>query len=110
MASAFQKEIENDIYRVFLNLEEFGELVEICGHQDVPVVVESLALEMPPSASDGRQGVSYEGVTVHVAASDMPEDLLAQKTATFKNEKWFVLSQTCDSGMKTIQLYRECAR
>jgi hypothetical protein len=71
------------------------------------MVVESLALEMPPSSSDERQGVSYEGVTVYVAASDVPEELFAQKTVSFKDEEWFVLSASCTCGLKTIQLYRE---
>ena len=52
---------------------------------------------------------SYEGVTVYVAAADVPEELLAQKTVSFKDEEWFVLSSACDCGLKTIQLYRERA-
>lgn len=106
---SFKEDLDNDIFAVFLNLEEFGEQAEIAGHAAVPMVVESLALEMPPSSSDTRQGVSYEGVTVYVAASDVPEELFAQKTVTFKNEEWFVLSATCEGGLKTIQLYRERA-
>ena len=98
----FKQEIENDIHGVFLNLEEFGERAEICGHRNVPMVVETLALELPPSSSDERQGVSYEG-------ADVPEELLAQKTVSFKDEEWFVLSSACDCGLKTIQLYRERA-
>lgn len=105
----FKETIENDIHGVFLNIEEFGSRGEIAGHSNIPMVVESLALEMPPSSSDERQGVSYEGVTVYVAASDVPEDFFAQKTVTFKDEEWFVLSSACDFGLKTIQLYRERA-
>ncbi len=105
----FKNDIENDLHGVFLNLEEFGERAEICGHQNVQIVVESLALEMPPSVSDERKGVSYEGVTVYVAASDVPDELFPQKAVTFKNEEWFVLYAACDCGMKTIQLYRERA-
>lgn len=107
MASQFRTQLEKDIFNVFLNLDEFGEKAEICGHPDVPVVVETLALEMPPSSSDERQGVSYEGVTVYVADADLPEELFSQKAVSFKNEKWFVLSCACDCGLKTIQLYRE---
>lgn len=106
---SFKEDVENDIHSVFLNLEEFGERGEIAGHSNVPMVVESLALEMPPSSSDERQGVSYEGVTVYVAASDVPEEFFAQKTVTFKAEEWFVLSAACDCGLKTLQLYRERA-
>ncbi len=106
---SFKKDVENDIFSVFLNLDEFGERGEIAGQRDVPMVVESLALEMPPSSSDERQGVSYEGVTVYVAASDVPDELFPQKAVTFKGEEWFVLSAACDCGLKTIQLYRERA-
>lgn len=105
----FKEDVENDIHGVFLNLEEFGERAEICGHRNVPMVVETLALELSPSSSDERQGVSYEGVTVYVAASDVPEEFFAQKTVTFKDEEWFVLSAACDCGLKTLQLYRERA-
>ena len=107
--SFFREQIERDIQDVFINLEEFGERAEIAGHRSVPLVVESLALEMPPSAADGRQGVSYEGVTVYVAAADVPDELYPQKAVSFKNEEWFVLSAACDMGVKTIQLYRERA-
>lgn len=106
---SFKEDVENDIFAVFLNLDEFGERGEIAGHHNVPMVVETLALEMPPSASDERGGVSYEGVTIYVAASDVPDELFPQKTVTFKNEEWLVLSAACDCGMKTIQLYRERA-
>ena len=106
---SFKNDVENDLHGVFLNIEEFGERAEIAGHHNVPMVVETLALEMPPSASDERGGVSYEGVSVYVAASDVPEELFAQKTVTFKDEEWFVLSSACDGGLKTIQLYRERA-
>ena len=107
--SNFKREIENDIHRVFLNTDEFGEMGEIAGHHNVPMVVESLALELPPSSADGRQGLAYEGVTVYVAASDVPDDLFPQKAVSFMGEEWFVLAAACDMGMKTIQLYRERA-
>ena len=50
-----------------------------------------------------------QDVRTHVAAADVPEELLAQKTVSFKDEEWFVLSSACDCGLKTIQLYRERA-
>ena len=107
--SFFKQQLERDIHAVFLNLDEFAEWGEIAGHTGVPMVVESLALDMAPSASDERQGVSYEGVTVYVSASDVPDELFPQKAVSFKGETWFVLSAACDGGLKTIQLYRERA-
>lgn len=105
--SFFKEQIERDIHDVFLNFEDFGERAELAGHADVPVVAETLALEMPPSAADPREGVSYEGVTLYVNSSDVPEELFPQKTVTYNNEEWFVLSASCEMGMRTIQLYRE---
>lgn len=106
--SFFKRQVQDDIHRVFLNPCEFGERGEIAGHCAVKMLVETLALETPPSSADERP-VSYEGVTVYVAASDVPEELFAQKAVTFRGENWFVLSATCDCGLKTIQLYRERA-
>ncbi len=103
--SLFKRQLERDIHSVFLNLAEFGEKGELAGHEQVPMVVETLALEMP-SGSDDRP-VNYEGITVYVAASDVPDELLAMRKTTFRHEEWFVLSSGCDCGMKTIQLYRE---
>lgn len=105
--SLFKQQLENDIHAVFLNPDEFGERGELAGHENVPMVVETLALETPPSGSDERVAVSYEGITVYVAASDVPDELLAMRRTTFRHEEWFVLSSCCDCGLKTVQLYRE---
>lgn len=105
--SFFRDQLERDIHSVFLNLDEFGEPAELAGHGNVPMVVESLALDAPPSSADERVSVSYEGVTVYAAAADVPDELLSGRKTTFRNEEWFVLSSSCDCGLKTVQLYRE---
>lgn len=107
--SHFKNQLEYDIHEVFLNLDEFAEYGEFAGHEMVPMVVEALALDMPPSSSDDRVAVSYEGVAVHVAAADVPDELLTMRKTTFRHEQWFVLSSGCEGGLKTVQLYRERA-
>lgn len=104
---SFKSQLEEDIFAVFLNEDEFAEKGEIAGREDVPMVVEALELEMPPSASDERPGISYEGVAVYAAAADVPENLLANRKTTFRHEEWFVLASILDGGMKKISLYRE---
>lgn len=105
--SAFKDQLERDLEGVFLNVEEFGEYGELAGHSNIPLVVETLDLEFPDSVSDERAGVNYEGVTVYAKSSDVPDELLAGRKTTFKNGEWFVLSSACDSGLKTVRLYRE---
>lgn len=104
----FKTQVAADIHEVFLNPMEFGDMAEVAGHPAVPLVEEKLELEMPQS-SDDRPGVSYEGVTLYVAAEDVPDDLRTAKTTTFRGEEWYVLSADCDAGLKIIQLYRERA-
>lgn len=104
----FKAQLAADLHAVFLNAAEFAELAEVAGHPSVPVVAEKLELELP-EVSDHRPGVSYEGLTLHVAASDVPDDLRTGKTATFRGEQWYVLQASCDAGLRTIQLYRERA-
>lgn len=104
----FKSRLAADLHAVFLNPSEFADLAEVAGHPAVPVVVENLELEMP-QLSDDRPGMSYEGVTLHVAASDVPDDLRTAKTTTFRGERWYVLSCDCDAGLKTLRLYRERA-
>lgn len=102
----FKDQLESDIHAVFLNPAGFGELAEVAGHPDVPVVEENLELEMP-QLSDDRPGVSYEGVTLYVAASDVPDELRTGKATTYRGEQWYVLSTDCEAGLRTIRLYRE---
>lgn len=104
----FKAQLAADIHAVFLNPAEFADLAEVAGHPDVPVVEENLELELP-QLSDDRPGVSYEGVTLYVAESDVPDDLRTAKTTTYRNEKWYVLSTDCEAGLRTIRLYRERA-
>lgn len=104
----FKSQLAADLHAVFLNPAEFAELAEVAGHPAVPLVEEKLELEFP-DVSDHRPGVSYEGVTLHVAASDVPDDLRTAKTTTFRGEQWYILSADCDAGLRTLRLYRERA-
>lgn len=104
--SLFKRVLEDEIHSVFLNLNEFGETGELAGHENIPMVVEDLDLEMP-DVSDKRPGISMEGVTVYVSANDAPDEFLTGRKTTFRHEEWFVLSAKCEGGLKTIQLYRE---
>lgn len=106
--NAFKDVLRSDIHAVFLNPDEFGEPVELAGHSPVPAVVSPLEVEAP-EAGDGRPGVSFEGVAVHVAASDVPDELLTGKKTTFQGEEWFVLSAKLAGGLRKISLYRERA-
>lgn len=103
----FKSQVERDILAVFLNTAEFGERGELAGHENIKMVVETLMLEMPPSSSDQRVDVNYEGVTVYASAPDVPDELLAGRKTTFRGEEWFVLSSDCNHGLKTVRLYRE---
>ncbi len=106
--NAFKQALLDDIHAVFLNPNEFGDPVELAGHSEVMAVVETLELEAP-DAGDGRPGVSFEGVAVYVAQSDVPDVLLTGKKTTFQGEEWFILSTEELEGMRKISLYRERA-
>lgn len=103
---SFKSQVQADIHAVFLNPRGFAELAEVAGHPSVPVVEENLELELP-QLSDDRPGMSYEGVTLYVAESDVPDDLRTGKATTYRGEQWYVLSTDCEAGLKTIRLYRE---
>ncbi len=105
---SFQDDVVDDARDVFLNLEEFAETGELAGHDGISMVVEALDLEMSPGG-EGRTAVSYEGVTIHVAAGDVPDDLLPDRETTFRHERWFVLHADSGETMRVIQLYRERA-
>lgn len=105
---SFKSQIAADLHAVFLDPAEFADVAEVAGHAAVPLVAEKLDLELP-LLSDERPGVSYEGITLYVAAADLPDDLRTATQTTFRGEPWFVLSCACDAGLKILQLYRERA-
>ena len=102
----FKEQLEEDLHAVFFDPAEFGEQVELAGHEGVPCVYEPLEMEMP-SGSDGRDAVSYEGVTIYVAAVDVPDELLTGRVTSFRGERWHVLDADAHEHMRTIRLYRE---
>ena len=51
--------------------------------------------------------VSYEGVTIYVAAADVPDELRPHRETTFRGQRWFVLESSSGEAMRTIRLYRE---
>lgn len=102
--SFFRRQIEADISQVFLNLSEFGEWGEI-GGRAVRMATQALAFE--PSPSGERVSVAFEGITVFVAASDLPDELLASRRITFNGEPWFINDSRCEMGLKVVELYRE---
>ena len=103
---SFKEQLEEDLHAVFFNPAEFGEQVELAGHEGVPCVYEPLEMEMPLS-SDGRSAVSYEGVTIYVAANNKQKKKKTGRTTTFRNERWYVLSADAHEHMRTIRLNSE---
>lgn len=101
----FREQLEEDLGAVFFNPAEFGECVELAGHENVPCVCEPL--ELAPSEGHDRPAVSYEGVTIYVAAAAVPDELRPHRETTFRGKRWFVLEASSGEAMRTIRLYRE---
>ena len=98
---SFKEQLEEDLHAVFFNPAEFGEQVELAGHEGVPCVYEPL--ELTPSEGNDRPAVSY------VAAADVPGELRPHRETTFRGQRWFVLESSSGETMRTIRLYRERA-
>lgn len=104
--NSFVRMLDADVHDVFLDPAEFGELAELAGHPDIPVVLEPLELEFP-GAADTREGVGFEGVTLYVASADVPDMLLPGRVTTFRDERWHVLGSDRQGQIRKIELYRE---
>ncbi len=103
--SAFKDQIARDIHAVFLNPKEFAEIQELAG-KEVPIVSEMLEMAQSDSSDGERMGVSYEGVTLYVALSDVPDKFMPNKKTTYRGEDWWVLDANREE-LRTIRLYRE---
>lgn len=97
----------DDINRVFLNPEEFGEEISLNGRR-VMAVVDDQGISFTEDA-DHRPGVAFENVILHVATEDAPGDWLPGTQVSCNHECWYVLSAPEAGGMRTIHLYRERA-
>ena len=101
----FREMLAADLREVFLNPGEFAEAVELAGHEGILCLCEPLTLES--SEGNDRPLVSYEGLTLYLAAADLPEDPLPDRKISFQHEDWHVLRAERDGGLLTLQLYRE---
>lgn len=101
----FMDQLESDLHTVFLNAGEFGEAIHL-DSRTVTAVVESFPVEFDHAAGF-RPGVSLEGVTLHVAERDVPDEFRAGREVMFNGERWFVLDANRDGCLRTIHLYRE---
>ena len=73
----FTEQLEADLHNVFLNPAEFGETINLNGRA-MMAVVEAFDVEFD-HAEGFRPGVSLEGVALHVAESDAPDEFRSGK-------------------------------
>lgn len=101
----FTEQLEADLHNVFLNPAEFGETINLNGRA-MMAVVEAFDVEFD-HAGGFRPGVSLEGVALHVAESDAPDEFRSGREVRFNGEVWFVLEANRDGCLRTIRIYRE---
>ena len=78
----FRDTLADDLRAIFCNPSEFAEAVELAGHEGICCIIEPLTLES--SEGTDRPAVSYEGLTLSLAAS-----IIAITTAeTVPEEPW----------------------
>ena len=99
--------MQQEVGRVFLNPDEFGEEVTLDGRR-VMAVVEDQGLSFSED-SDHRPGVAFENVILHVAADEAPGDWLPGTQVNYNHDCWHVLSAPEAGGMRAVSLYRERA-
>ncbi len=102
---SFKDQLLSDIQDVFLNPDEFGEAINLNG-RTMPAVVEAFDVAFD-QAVGFRPGVSLEGVALHVAEADAPDECRSGREVRFNGERWFVLDANRDACLRTIRLYRE---
>lgn len=103
----FRETLAAELREIFLNPAEFAEAVELAGHEGIPCIREPLTLES--SEGNDRLAVSYEGLTLSLAAADLPENPLPGRKISYQHEQWYVLRAERDGGLLTLQIYRERA-
>ncbi|MDE7064424.1 MAG: nitrate reductase [Desulfovibrionaceae bacterium] len=102
-----EEAMRQEVGRVFLNPEEFGEEITLNGRRIV-AVADDRGISFSEDA-DHRPGVTFENVTLCVAADEAPGDWLPGTQVSYNNECWHVLSAPEAGGMRIISLYRERA-
>lgn len=103
--SKFKDAIARDIEGVFLNLEEFGELISLAGQADIPAVVDGIH-SVQRDATDGRAGVTYETAVIYVDAVHLPRPRSGREI-TWNGAEWWLADAHEEAGLYILELYRE---
>ncbi len=99
---AFKDQLAADA-AIFTNPEEFGDLVEFDGTEDIPASVEDVEFD---AAKHGYDGYSIERKRMFVAEADLPVLPVPEQYPTLNGESWRVGSVITDDGMVEINLER----
>jgi hypothetical protein len=102
----FKAQLEDDM-RVYLNADEFADLVMLQGRPVLAVLSKDseLALAEWRKRQQEPPGVGVQLLTLSVVKKDV-EKLYATDEITLDDDKWTVLSSAEDAGLVTIHLYR----
>lgn len=103
----FKEQLADDM-RVYLNADEFADMVTLQGRQVLAVLSKDSeqALDEWRKRLQEPPGVGVQLLTISVARSDLVERLYADDEITLNDGKWSVLSSAEDAGLVTIHLYR----
>lgn len=99
----FKEQITIDAQRVFLNAEEFAELVTLAGREVMAQVIWEPG-EYPQSQNPllGRNHIR-----IHVAETDAPQEWEQGMSVDFNGADWVIDSRRACFGMVTFELSLE---
>ena len=105
MSTTFKEIARSEIDRIFLNLDEFAELITLDG-QEISAVVEKGNVTFS-SMADSRDYVDYDSVTIYCKKEYIDTGkYYSGRDVIFNNQRW--KTYTCDGeDLVTLVLYRE---
>ncbi len=109
----FKAQLEHDIKAVFLNPEEFAEVMHVVYDDDfegdIPVVLDEMIQEDRPEAdqvSDRIQGVFRVTTMFYAAESDMGVVPKKERNIWVGSVEYKVITSACDMGQIMLGLQR----
>lgn len=98
----FKDRVRQDVQRVFVNPDVFGEEAELCGSQ-VRAVIDD---QGPVWRGDDQPALPQETKLVYLATQDVPSGCIVGTGITLSGEEWTLEQRRDDMGLTVLRLSR----
>lgn len=104
MRKTFKDVLKQDVRRVFMNIDEFGEMHDINGQEILVVIDENELIEREKRIKRDEGGLHRKQLLFYVAAEDFGSLPSPGKTLRFDGKQYLITDAEDEGGIYSISL------